>query len=820
MRKLKILLVCLFILMTGVGVLAVSQPKRTVILLHDGKVIPVDRTWEAGEDLFYENEKESAFVPRAQIKSIGTLGPAQRLKAAGDRCADFLGRRIHDVTPLAQDATRLADRFSDHLAVAAGGAVLVFLIAWLRRGRARHPKRQAASASAAAAGPAGLSAAENATRPMPERNDVVRFFLNLHRLELGLGPEAPSEFSRLPSSTGKNRTYELRVKGPSDWVKRRMSIGPLGEESGSKSTCYYVIFDQHLVVKIPPKPTRHFEDYVAGLKKERHIVERLAPRECIVPTVSVILDRVHPAPAGADLPADAREETHIARLRQSAESQEHLKINGSFAYFMDLSQHRFLSHIIDALHDVSEAVHAEINAAPDIIRHPDKFKDRYVSENESVGFEIRDLYNQCEAEIARQLKQQGQSALISPYRVQRWFLQYLETRRLGEVEKDIPAELAASIGYVFDAHFKKYQPSVDAFHAAVRRYAARLALEQNLPIVSGIITHLLGLLGDLHTKHVALRDLKPDNMLVAGDPQRYPAFLRSPRDYSLGIIDVETAVYFGTDGATKLRQPLLGGTPYYATPSHLMPNKVIQNCFGDPGRILHFQDWQAVIVMIYRTVTGELLFDRTAQQFVEIKVEVLRALNERRPLEEIVAELSRGFWQHAVEEFRIGMQAHEATLRQVEVELPSAARRLFLRTVQRDVASVAAVIQRLVASQPHVPSAAGRDQLLKCTHAQICRFMQDIEFRAKAGALGADSAQRALQCFKKLINLKALHERKTHLCTLLEADPARLSTYDILMFMFNMVLKGMYREDWKPLAEEPATLTCRPDDELSLSTTV
>ncbi len=816
MRKWKIVFVCLLILTTGFGVLAVSQPNRTVILLHDGKMIPVDRTWEAGEDLFYENEKEIAFVSRAQIKSIGTLSPAERLKAAGDRCTDFLGRRIHDVAPLAQDATRLAGRFSNHLAVLAGGVVLVFLIATLRRVHARHPKAQAAPASAPAAAPA----ADNGTRPIPECSDVVRFFLNLHRLELGLGPEAPAEFSRLQSSSGPNRTYELRVKGPTDWVKRRMSIGPLGEESGSKSTCYYVIFDQHLVVKIPPKPIRNFEDYVAGLNKERHIVERLAPRECIVPTVSVILDRVHPTPAGADLPADAREQAHIAWLRQSPESQEHLKINGSFAYFMDLSQHRFLGHIIDALHDVSEAVRAEINSTPEIIRHPDKFKDRYVTENESVGFEIRDLYNQCEAEIARQLKQQGHSALISPYRVQMWFLQYLETRRLGEMGQDISTELASSIAYVFDAHFQKYQSSVDAFHAAVRRYAARLALEQNMPIVSGIITHLLGLLGDLNTKHVALRDLKPDNMLVAGDPQRYPAFLRSPRDYSLGIIDVETAVYFGTAGEAKLRQPLLGGTPYYATPSHLMPNTVIRNCFGDPGRILHFQDWQAVIVMIYRTITGELLFDRTAQQFVEIKAEVLRALKERRPLEEIVPELSRGFWQHAVEEFRLGMRAYEATFRQVEVELPSAARRLFLKTVQCDAASVAEAIQRLVASQPHVPSAAGRDQLLKCTHAQICRFMQDIEFRARAGALSADSARRALQCFKKLINLKALHERKAHLCALLETIPARLSTYDLLMFMFNMVLKAMYQEDWRPLAEEPATVTCRPDDELSLSTTV
>lgn len=148
MRKWKILFLSLFILTTGFGVLAVSQPNRTIILLHNGKVIPVDRTWEAGNDLFYENEKEIHFVSRAQIKSIGTLSPAQRLKAAGDRCTDYLGGRIRDVAPLVQDATRLAGRFSDHLAAGAGVGALVLLIASLRWVRGRLQKEQAAAAAA------------------------------------------------------------------------------------------------------------------------------------------------------------------------------------------------------------------------------------------------------------------------------------------------------------------------------------------------------------------------------------------------------------------------------------------------------------------------------------------------------------------------------------------------------------------------------------------------------------------------------------------------------------------------------------------------
>ena len=63
-----------------------------------------------------------------------------------------------------------------------------------------------------------------------------------------------------------------------DWTKRRMTIGPLGEESGSKSKCYYVIYDVHMVVKIPAKPVTDFEQYIESIKKEVQIVNKLIPK--------------------------------------------------------------------------------------------------------------------------------------------------------------------------------------------------------------------------------------------------------------------------------------------------------------------------------------------------------------------------------------------------------------------------------------------------------------------------------------------------------------------------------------------------------------
>jgi len=809
MWKWKIGVVCLMVLAAGATLLAKDQLNRKVILLQNGQVIPVNRTWESGSDIFYENDKQTHFVSRADIKFIGTQSLSQVLHAAGTDCAAALSRCTKYFAPLLEDGAVITHKLNPWIVT----AVLVFglLLFSLRFLRSRFQKKPA---------PPKAPVLKEVVHELPTRTDIVRFFLNLYRHQVGESPDAPTEFAQLPSGPSQNLVYELRVKNENEWVKRRMTIGPLGEESSSKSKCFYVIFDQHLVVKVPPRPIRDFEEYVASIKKEGHIVERLAPKECIIPKVSVILSMVHEPPAASEAPADLLEEKYITWLRKFPEHQDYLKINGTFVFFMDLAQYYFLSHIIDESHDPTAAIRAEIDATGDLIRQPAKFKERYAEENEAVGFEIRDLFNQCEAEVRKLLKQQGKSSVVSPYRIQAWFLRYLETRDIGEISDGLPPDLAAPIGAVFASLFEKYRSSVNAYLAAVRGFCRRLVLEQNRLVMAGIITNLLDLLAWLGEKQVAMRDLKPDNLLVAGDPQCYPGFLRSAADYTLGIIDVETAVYWGGAEDGKIRQPLLGGTPYFATPSHLLPNTVLAACFAQPAVILHMQDWQAVLVMIYKAATGELLFDRTAKMFVEIKTIIISAMKQAQPIETHVEEISRMFWCSATAEFRARMKAQETTLRQVEVEIPRRAKAMFVRTLKRDIASIAASIQRSVQAQSYFPSPGHRDQLLKSPHARICHIMEEVESKMQAKVVSPESARATLRFLKNLTNLKALIERKTQLANALEGGNGKMSAYDLLILMFSSVLKSMYREEWKPLAEEPAAMTCRPDDELSLATTI
>ena len=96
-----------------------------------------------------------------------------------------------------------------------------------------------------------------------------------------------------------------------------MTIGPIGEDSGSRSTCYYVIYDDHIVVKISPTPLADFSKYIQNISSDNHIAKELSPRECLIPRVSVILKKIHPLQEGSRLPIELMEEKYIQLLEDN-----------------------------------------------------------------------------------------------------------------------------------------------------------------------------------------------------------------------------------------------------------------------------------------------------------------------------------------------------------------------------------------------------------------------------------------------------------------------------------------------------------------------
>jgi len=692
--------------------------------------------------------------------------------------------------------------------------LLIFLLIWLRSKRAvkEIPQNTADQENKAAA--------SEIKDELPTRLDIVCFFLNLFKCQIGADPDAKVEFVPLMSkSSGPNHIYELRVKHMEDWTKRRMTIGPLGEDAGSKSKCYYVIYDVHMVVKVPARPVTDFENYIESIKKEVAIVNKLIPKECIVPKVSVILGQIHTFPDSEDIPAERLEDQYINWVRKSTEYQDYLKINSTFVYFMDLSQYYFLGHILDELHDIKNLIAREIFENAEIIFEPTKFKGRYGVENDAI-FEVREVYNRVEVDIRRLVTQTGIDSNIPIYQFQSWFYSSLAQKEVTEDSDKYPPAFVNQLNLLLKKAMQENSDIIEVYRKTIKNYVYMSSFEQNSAQMSAISVNLLDILAWFRQKRVSMRDLKPDNLFVAGDPARYPLFLRSAQEFSLGIIDVETAVDFEKSKYTKTKQPLLGGTPFYATPSHFIRNDVLTIKFGNLGKILHLQDWHATLVMIYKVVTGELLFEQTAKLFGDLRNMMISANKPENFESDIFEEASRRFWHSAVVEFQVKMDEKEKSLRAIEVILPETVKYMFGKVLAKERKSLALAIKECVESQNIFEKQQIREQLMNSSYAKTCQFKADLENNARRSQNSKGLRTEAITFLQQLADLKALFGQHIYMVKLLSKPQAKVSVHEILTFMFNVVLNNMYRPQWKPLFGESVNTCDMPKEETAVEATI
>ncbi|MFZ1986269.1 MAG: hypothetical protein WAU91_17785, partial [Desulfatitalea sp.] len=314
-----------------------------------------------------------------------------------------------------------------------GAPVLVvsILIAMLLR-----PRGNAESdASEVRSEPVASPRAKGAKRPTPrpkaskgsvklsDQQQVLRFFLQLFKSQHAAEPDVPAQIVRTETRpTCPNETYEMRILLQEEWVTRRMSIGLLGQGGGSRSKCFYVIYDTHMVIKIPAVPMAKFSDYKRQIEAEGRIVSRLAPRLCIVPRVSVILKAVHSFPQSEHLSEEALEAMYVRLVETTTELQEHLKIDDSFALFMDLAKHYFLSTTLEEIHSGYARLIDEAQQHPELLWDHHAFVCRYGEETGGVCNALQEVYYRCEERLRRLIEEAGIAKTLPTYHLRQWFL--------------------------------------------------------------------------------------------------------------------------------------------------------------------------------------------------------------------------------------------------------------------------------------------------------------------------------------------------------------------------------------------------------------
>jgi len=371
---------------------------------------------------------------------------------------------------------------------------------------------------------------------------------------------------------------------------------------------------------------------------------------------------------------------------------------------MDLIRYRILGDFLNIMHQEKEiqAVQ-EINQGQGIILDFHNFEGRYGKKHSVIGYDLKNLYTEYESGVQEILA--GKRRASSPalqYKFEEWFLNQLAGQELEEDKEDVPAEMVLALNRFIKSLFHRHQETVNAFKMMVYEHVSKTFFSKKKNQMEGIITNMLDLLAWLNQRDVAMRDLKPDNLIVTGDPETNPNFMSSPDHYDLGLIDVETAVITRTQGQTQMDQPQLGGTPVYSTPSQLFSNKVLGNAFEKVPDILCLQDWYAAVGTIYEIVTGEYLFEQTAGKLQTIMRAIQKFDAKKQKVSEFMEEASTAFWKSAVSEFRTKIKRNEKPLNYLTVSLPDNVREMLLDRLRDERKQLSQAIKSQVDSRSHL----------------------------------------------------------------------------------------------------------------------
>ncbi len=647
-----------------------------------------------------------------------------------------------------------------------------------------------------------------------ERILIVEYFLNLFQLRNGAPKVSRTEFS-LINVQNSEYIYKLIMIHGEQRLSRRMSIYKLSENSGSKSNCYKVIYDNLFVVKIPPFPIKNFEEYIKNIDAERRIVAALAPDiQCISPRVSTLLKKITPFSRDANMGPEKFEQKCIHRLRAFPQLQKYLQIGDTFAFFMDLSKHRFLSQVINDIHDVGNKLEKEIIGQTDSLWNQMVFEDIYGANAASVFYRINDLYRDYESRLTDLLRQHRQESSVSIYEKKEWFLYCLAGKELYVKRNFISQAFIDELNCLMESLLKKNYDTIEGYRKTIEEYIHKLTFKQNKPKQQIIIAKVLSMLEGLHQKGVAIRDLKPDNIFVAERTENPILSSADSKDLSIGLIDFETAVRFKSQYDNKIKQPLLAGTPSYATPSHLFPNELLCDAFQDLSRIFHIQDWQAVIVIIYSISTEKHLSEKTGRVLPGLMKIIHDTKMKSMTLTDLFQKGSHFFWHTAAKEFKEKLRIKENMLKTLIITLPHDVKRMLKREINIENDRVNKIIWKQIDSQNIFKSRKSRKILLEASYEIIGKYKNKCESGQNIPKSKTNLRKLTNKFFQEMEYLKLQSEQLAHTVALLDQRPTLISVYDLLELMFNIVLKAMYLEEWGNMSLVSAQFT----DELHAET--
>jgi serine/threonine protein kinase len=619
---------------------------------------------------------------------------------------------------------------------------------------------------------------------------VVRFFHNIFRLQTESAESQPAadSFRMIAQNGNGERIYELYAGSGSHKKTRRMSIRQIGETVESKSTCFKVIYDELLVVKLPPRAFADFEVYLKHISTEKAIARRLAPAvSCLYPAISGILKKIprldptgrHPLEDEAD---------YVRLLIKRPGLQSHLKIDGRFAFFMDLSRYAFLNQVINIIHDKNGRAAEAILKNGEALFSLDAFETLYGAGHEDIFFAANQLYYRYQDRIEKVMASTEGLLSIPDYLKEEWFIGRMAGRTPDIAASGYSLETAEKIKQALLSSTEQDKNAIGDYRKLVISHVGERAFHSNQAKMSALITNTLELVSRLKDRGVAIRDLKADNIYVAKNFDGADHLLGDPRNYELGLIDLETAVSLDSKHPEKLEQPLMAGTPSFMTPSQLFSNRALIELFqGDTARVLYMQDWFAVVGIIYNIITGEHLFQRTAKLIPEI-VRLKQKSPGRPP--DIFKQVSWNFWYTAFCELDAKVNENRARLERLHILITPPIARAVSAEAETEMQRLLSSIKRLIEQQRFFPE---KRKALAAAPAQIIRKNRIKRESMRDAGHGTERAEAEIDFLKSLETLKS---QLSTTRSLLDLKEGHFSAEETLYLLFTRAFYAMYDPLW------------------------
>ena len=218
-------------------------------------------------------------------------------------------------------------------------------------------------------------------------------------------------------------------------------------------------------------------------------------------------------------------------------------------------------------------------------------------------------------------------------------------------------------------------------------------------------------------------------------------------------------------------------------------------------------------VMIFKVVTDDLLFQQTARLFGYVKDKIRESHEDSTRQAEVIKEISKTFWNSALNEFKAKMAEKEDSLISVQASIPQNVKSLFRKTLNHDRNSTVEKINTCIESQVAFQSEKSRELLRKSSHAKLVQFKKHLKNKFKSSSNPSVDAPAVLEFLDHLSQLKQYADEQKRISILIDKPEVTISAYDLLTFMFYAVYHTMFNEQWQKICDDDVCVAQPLDDE-------